>query len=177
VEFYIINDDACPILGLKTCKELNIISRVNEITSNSGESMYGRFHDVYDDGIGKLPFIYDIKLEGNAVSKVIPARVNPNTLNDTVREEINKMMEGGIFKEVSEPTDWVHPIVIAKKPNGKDRICIGPRNLISKGNTTKCHFSKKFSHSWKVKNISVFWMLLQHFKDFKKLFFQLPWDP
>jgi len=40
------------------------------------------------------------------------------------------MVKDGILKEVSEPTDWVHPIVITKKPNGKVRICIDPRTLI-----------------------------------------------
>jgi hypothetical protein len=34
------------------------------------------------------------------------------------------MKEMGVIKVVDQPTDWCHPIVVVKKPNGLLRICI-----------------------------------------------------
>lgn len=39
------------------------------------------------------------------------------------------MEKEGIIKKVTEPTEWVHPIVISKKKNGQIRICIDPTEL------------------------------------------------
>lgn len=34
-----------------------------------------------------------------------------------------------IISKVETPTQWVSPIVVVKKPNGKVRICLDPREL------------------------------------------------
>ena len=39
------------------------------------------------------------------------------------------MTELGVIEPVSEPTDWVSSLVIARKPNGLLRVCLDPRNL------------------------------------------------
>ena len=38
------------------------------------------------------------------------------------------MIEAGITP-VTEPTDWLHGLVVTKKQNGEIRICIDPRPL------------------------------------------------
>ena len=39
------------------------------------------------------------------------------------------MLEAGIIKEVTDPTDWCVPIVPVVKPNGKISICVDLRKL------------------------------------------------
>lgn len=39
------------------------------------------------------------------------------------------MEEAGVITRVSEPTDWVSPIVIVKKKGGALRICMDPRQV------------------------------------------------
>ena len=34
-----------------------------------------------------------------------------------------------VIVKIEEPTQWVNPIVIVEKPNGKLRICLDPRDL------------------------------------------------
>ena len=39
------------------------------------------------------------------------------------------MVKNGILAKVTEPTSWVSSLVIVKKPNGKIRVCLDPRDL------------------------------------------------
>ena len=39
------------------------------------------------------------------------------------------MESEGVIKKQTEPLDWVNSMVVVPKPNGKVRICIGPRDL------------------------------------------------
>ena len=39
------------------------------------------------------------------------------------------MIDLDVIEPITEPTDWVSPLVIVEKPNGKLRICIDPRDL------------------------------------------------
>lgn len=119
--------------------------------------------------MGKLPFTYDVKLENNSTSKISSARVIPKALNEIVKAEIEQIIKDGIKREVSDPTDWLHPIVITKKSNGEVRIFMDPRALNSlskqKGILLDANI-KKYFLIWRVLNTLVFWMLLQHFYRF-----------
>ena len=37
---------------------------------------------------------------------------------------LDEMETQGIITQVTEPTDWTHPLVVVIKPNGKLRICV-----------------------------------------------------
>jgi hypothetical protein len=39
------------------------------------------------------------------------------------------MVKDKIITPVTEPTDWVHSILVVEKPNGKLRICLDPKLL------------------------------------------------
>ena len=39
------------------------------------------------------------------------------------------MVKNGILAKVTELTSWVSSLVIVKKPNGKIRVCLDPRDL------------------------------------------------
>ena len=45
-------------------------------------------------------------------------------LLEPLKLERERMKEMGVIKIVNQRTDWCHPIVVVKKPNGQLRICI-----------------------------------------------------
>lgn len=46
-----------------------------------------------------------------------------------VEEEVKRMEENGIIEHVTEPTEWVAPMVPVVKPTGKVKICVGLTKL------------------------------------------------
>ena len=60
---------------------------------------------------------------------VHPPRQIPYMLRDKVKAELDRMERMGIITKVEQPTKWVSPIVVVKKPNGDVRICLDPVDL------------------------------------------------
>ena len=50
-------------------------------------------------------------------------------LRDKVKAELDSMERMGIITKVEQPTQWVGPIVVVKKPNGDVRVCLDPLDL------------------------------------------------
>lgn len=127
LEFYVINYDAVPILGLDGCQKLNIIKRIDNINN----SLMDEFEDVFDNfQIGKLPFEYSLHLSKDAVPRISAPRVIPKALQKLVKEELENLLSQGVLVHVkNEPSTWVHPIVVVKKSENKVRIVMDPRHL------------------------------------------------
>jgi len=49
-------------------------------------------------------------------------RMNP-TLKDIVKEELQKLLDAGFVYPISD-SEWVSPLVLVPKKNGKWRICV-----------------------------------------------------
>lgn len=159
--FYVLkSNSACSILGLQAAKELKIISE-NKKHKNSVETINtdlhnsGSLQDILDNhktvfsGVGKVNTMHKITLRDDAISHISAARKIPLALKNSVKKKLDEMVTEKIIIPVTEPTDWVHPIVIAPKPNGDIRICMDPRKLnmyIKRENfhipTTDCLFSE-----------------------------------
>ena len=67
-------------------------------------------------------------------------RMNPN-LRDIAKEEIHKILEAGFIYPISD-SEWVSPLVIVPKKNGKWRVCVDYRELNKA--THKDHFPLPF---------------------------------
>ena len=67
-------------------------------------------------------------------------RMNPN-IRDIVKEEIQKLLEVGFIYPISD-NEWVSPLVIVPKKNGKLRVCVDSRELNKA--TQKDHFLLPF---------------------------------
>lgn len=59
------------------------------------------------EGIGRLEFIYDIKLKENTYPVVEPPRKIPIGIEENVKLELDRMEKLGIIRKVTEPTEWV----------------------------------------------------------------------
>ncbi|UYV61211.1 K02A2.6-like [Cordylochernes scorpioides] len=80
-------------------------------------------------GVGLLKNKQSILIKEDAIPQAYTARRLPLALREPVREELEKMSKLGVIKKINKPTEWSHPMVVVKKPNGDVRICIDPRKL------------------------------------------------
>ncbi|XP_036347184.1 uncharacterized protein LOC118756529 [Rhagoletis pomonella] len=120
------NTDNQPvIIGLPSLIELNIVQRVHNIKVDDNGSSIDKILNKYKkafEGMGCITnFKYDIQLKTDAKPNIAAGRKIPIALNDLVKEELYKMEKDGIIKKVTEPTEWVHPIVISKKKEWSDQ--------------------------------------------------------
>jgi len=77
-------------------------------------------------GISPKTFIHHIYIEENCRPITQPQRrMNPN-LREIVKEELQKLLNVNIIYPISN-SQWVSPLVIVLKKNGKWRVCIDYR--------------------------------------------------
>ena len=53
----------------------------------------------------------------------------PFSYRNLIKDELHKQVKAGVIAPVTEPTDWVHPLVVVPKPNGSIRLCINFQKL------------------------------------------------
>ncbi|UYV84361.1 K02A2.6-like [Cordylochernes scorpioides] len=131
-KFFVVKCQTVPILGLKDCSRFGLIEKVNSlhqcINNISSEVILNKYKDVFE-GVGLLKNKQSILIKEDAIPQVYTARRLPLALREPVREELEKMSKLGVIKKINKPTEWSHPMVVVKKPNGDVRICIDPRKL------------------------------------------------
>ena len=79
----------------------------------------------------------------------------PHSMLEPLKDEIDRMLKLGVICKlhVNEATDWVHNLVLVRKPNGKLRVCLDPR-AINKALKFNIHNAKTFPEiTSKIKNI------------------------
>ena len=91
------------------------------------------YPDVFE-GIGKFSgHPYTIHLDPIVQPKQTPCRPVPIHLKETLKQEIDKMLQAGVLKLVTEATPWINSFVLVvskdKAGNHKMRICLDPTNL------------------------------------------------
>ena len=79
--------------------------------------------------IGDMSGKYDIKTD----LRVPPVQYRrckvPIEHKAEIKKELNEMVHQGIIAKQMEPTPWVSSLTYPKKPNGKLRICLDPKDL------------------------------------------------
>ena len=162
LEFEIVKDKSMPILGLKACLELNLISRLYSLNLNSKTATSEEILDCYSDvfeGLGCLPTEYKIRVDKNAKPVVNPPRKIPYALKNKVKNELNRLEKMRVIKKVTEPTEWVNSLVVVEKPNKSVRLCLDPRELNK--SILREHFPMKTVEevAAKVKNAKIYSVL------------------
>ena len=128
LKFVVVKTNAVPLLGFRSCQELNLIKVILAVDTVKPEEEY---QDVFK-GIGLFPGEYHIKIDETVSPVVNPPRRIPQALHSRVKDELDRMEKLEIVAKVDEPTDWVNSIVIVEKPQTKSlRICIDPKSLNS----------------------------------------------
>lgn len=124
-DFHVLNMDCNNIIGLKTAEAMNLIHTINVIGANK---IFEEYKDVFL-GLGLLKNVCDFKLKADAIPVVDPPRRIPYCLHNELKMELDRLVESNVIAPISEPTEWVSSIVLVKKPNGRLRLCLDPRNL------------------------------------------------
>ena len=76
-----------------------------------------------------MPKTHYISVKPEVTPTISPARRVPIALRDKLKSELDRMIKLDVIKSVSEPTEWVNPLVTVEKFNGKLRVCLDPKNL------------------------------------------------
>lgn len=128
LSFFVVRKGRQAILGLEASEQLGLISRVNSVSRNSSEEVVSNFRHLFT-GTGCVKRVYHMVLRKDAVPVIQRARRVPLALEEPLRNELARMEQAGIIARVTEPTDWVSPLVIVRKKDGKLRICMDPRKI------------------------------------------------
>ena len=126
IEFVVVEEKAPALLGLETCIELGLVKRVNQVEKE--ESVLDEFKDVFQ-GLGRLKQKHSIRLKPECEPVIHPARRVPYRLQEQFDKTLSDMESNKIITKVTEPTEWVNPIVTVRKPSGALRICLDPLEL------------------------------------------------
>lgn len=131
--FYITRNETQPLLGLEGIQNLELLKRVENITSDDEEQkrcwrIIESYKDVFE-GLGCANYEYTIKLREDAQPTIARCRRVPQALLSKVKNKLDEMEQEGILSKIDEPTDWTHPIVVVMKPGGDIRLCMDPRPL------------------------------------------------
>ena len=72
---------------------------------------------------------YHIDLKQDAEPVIHPPRRVPESLKESMKKELSRMIQLDIIEKVDQPTDWVNSVVYVTKPSGEIRICLDPKDL------------------------------------------------
>ena len=133
-EFEVLKGDFEPLLGLKSCVNMNLISRIDAINNEKhlhNDTEIVKFKQHYKDvfeGLGKFDKPFKLYLHDKAIPFAAAPRRIPLKLKDKVQNKLNEMENLGVIEKVNEPREWINNIVIVEKGD-KVRICIDPKHL------------------------------------------------
>ena len=140
VDYVIVDgDELTPLLSRKAAERIKLIT-VNYENFEMASAVYGSsttrtlsvedYPDVFDGKLGSLPGDkIHLTLEPNAEPVVKTPRALPESLNCSVKVELDRLEHTGVIVKVDQPTDWVNQMSVAKKRSGAVRICIDPKPL------------------------------------------------
>ena len=118
VKFVVVPNGFTYLLGLKTIQELGFITIIK-----------GCFiSQITAPQLGDLGEA-TLRIDENAQPKVLPCSKIPLAIEDTVKKELDRLVEKDVLVPVTELPEWVSQMAVVHKPNGKLRICIDPQPL------------------------------------------------
>ena len=154
-DFVVINEVCTSLLGSKTVQQMKLlnghyenIAAVENETEARGLTMdqiSAQFHDVFG-GEGRLEKKLHLEIDETIEPARQPVRRTPVAMKPKLKEELARLLKTGVIKPVDTPTDWVSSLVVVKKPNGKLRVCIGPKPL----NKASKHSHSILFRSWMI---------------------------
>ena len=124
-ELFIVHGLQQALLGRPAIEALKLLSRVNMVEDVRGtEDIVLKYADRFE-GLGKLAGEYHIELEPGAKPYALstPRRVAVLVI-PKVKEELQRMEQMGIIRQVTEPSEWCAGMVVVPKASGKVRICV-----------------------------------------------------
>ena len=101
---------------------------LNDSQKFSESSIYRNYSRVFE-GLGKVPFEYNIQLDGSIPPVMHPSQLVAIALQERLKIHLDSMVMAGIIANVTEPTKWVNYLLIVERKNGSLKFCLNPRDL------------------------------------------------
>ena len=86
------------------------------------------YTDMFE-GLGQLGPELQLEVNDSIKPVQLPPWKIPESLKAPLKAHLADAEKSGVIEKVHQPTDWISSIVVAKKPNGKIRLCLDPRPL------------------------------------------------
>jgi len=178
--FYVVDVDGKhaevkPLLTYELSKELGLIAELAatsvDIKRNCLDEMLKKHERVFTQEGRVKEFSYKIHVREDAVPYAPAARRIPPALLEPVKVELEKMIKQDIIEEVTGPSEWCAPTVIAYKRGKALRICADLRKLNESVIRHPIQMPTLNELSAKVKGSSVFSVL-----DCQNSYWQVPID-
>ena len=126
IPFTIVNMKANTIIGLHTCRKLNLVNEVGVVGVQ--QDIFTLFEDVFT-GLGSIAGKHTIRTDPSVTPVVHPARRVPFSTREKLKSELNRMVGNNIISPVDIPTPWVNSLVCTHKKDGTIRVCLDPKDL------------------------------------------------
>ena len=137
-EFYITDVSGPAILGLQGSTKLKLVTlhcpiqTSPQLTKDVPITDTHHLQQSYPDrfqGLGEFHGNLHITLKENSQPVIQPPRKYPIQLVPEINMELKKMETLGVITPVEGPTDWVNSLAFSRKPSGKLRVCLDPKDL------------------------------------------------
>ena len=118
VLFHVVAENRTPILGLRATIAMGMITinheNINTLSSDGSLNIMKEFSRVFDDELGELPGIQNLRIDVNARPHASPVRRVPHAIQSEVKIELEKMVEKAIIAPVDTPTPWESNMVVLR---------------------------------------------------------------
>ena len=140
---YFVVEHETTIVGISDSEKLRLvevnfdmvkskhIKIINEVNEDSFKQNIEKEYPELFKGIGLIDGEITIKLKDGAIPLVEPIRRIPHTMQEPLKEELDKLVKERILHKVdiSELIEWLNSFVCMKKANGKVRLCLDPTHM------------------------------------------------
>lgn len=135
-KFYVVDVPGPAILGLPTSEQLKIVTiHIDGISQpivkpaiTDIESLKHAYPNQFDT-IGNFPGTAKLHLKDDAEPFIDPPRKCSIHLKDKLKGELDKLIEDGVLRRVTEHTDWCSSLAFSTKKDSTLRICLDPQKL------------------------------------------------
>ncbi len=128
LEFYIVDVNSPPILGLSACIDLGLVQRNVAVHQVTRETLLEDYSDNFS-GLGLFAGKYHIDMDESVKPVIHPPRKVPYSMHGKLKETLDKMIETDVIAKVEQATDWVNSLVIVEKSDSSLRLCLDPKDL------------------------------------------------
>ena len=121
------------ILGLSTCEALHVDTLDCELSNkpqkiNNIRDLMQQYPQQFGR-IGELQKTHNLVVHPKVTTRIDPPRRTLNALKDSIKSELDKMVDQRIIHTIEEPTDWVSSLTYVTKRDGSIRVGLDPRQL------------------------------------------------
>ena len=111
----------------ETFKDININPELPEQERKEIEELVAEFQDIFTD----VPKVTNLGEHTIELTSSEPVRTKPYPLPFALREEVDREIQSMLKSNVIEPSTapYMSPIVVVKKADGSNRICVDYRKL------------------------------------------------